>query len=87
MFPFDPELSLTLEQHEEMRTCIVTKLGVSIESEDDEDRAGRAFVVCAHELGHDDVYWPDEDAQAREMLRSVTVDGEPSFLEELLPFF
>ena len=86
VFPFDPEFSLTRAQHEEMRSCIVTKLGTSIESEADEDRAGRAFVVCAHELGHDDAYWPDEDAQAREMLRSLTVDEEPSFLEQLIPF-
>jgi len=85
-FPFDPELSLSREQHEEMRSCIVTKLGMPIEDEDDEERAGRAFVVCGIELGHEDVYWPDADAQARRMLREVTVDGEPSFLEQLSPF-
>lgn len=69
-----------------MRSCIVTKLGMPIEDEDDEERVGRAFVVCGIELGHEDVYWPDADAQARGMLREVTVDGEPSFLEQLSPF-
>ncbi len=86
LFPFDPELSLTLEQHEEVRSCIVTKLGMPIESEEDGDRAWRALVVCAHEFGYEDLYWPDEDAEFREMLRGLTVEGEPSFLEDLSPF-
>ena len=86
LFPFDAEFSLTLEQHEEMRSCIVTKLGMPIESEEDGDRAWRALVVCAHEFGHEDLYWPDEDAELREMLRGLTVEGEPSFLEDLSPF-
>lgn len=85
LFPFDPEFGLTLEQHEEMRSCIVTKLGMSIESEEDDDRAWRALVVCSHELGHEDLYWADQDAQFRDALRGVTVDGDPSFLEQLSP--
>mgnify|MGYP006900087366 CR=1 FL=1 len=86
LFPFDPELSLSREQHEEMRSCIVSALGTSIEDEDDEERAGRAFVVCGVELGHEDAYWPDVDAEGRRMLRDISVDGEPSFLELVNPF-
>lgn len=86
LFPFDPEFSLTLEQHEEVRSCIATKLGMPIESEEDGDRAWRALVVCAHEFGYEDLYWHDEDAEFREMLRGLTVEGEPSFLEDLSPF-
>ena len=85
-FTLPPDWHVTEEQHLETQQCGESKLGVPPVDEPDENRAWRAFVICVLELGFEDLYWSEETEEFIEFQRTVTLEGMPSFWEQVLPF-